>query len=208
MLLLSCSVHSFGQYITGDFIQSFENQIAWTQDLEEIVVTTTGVSRAKQSAFNVVVADTKGLQNTTKSLSQTLSTLPGIRLRESGGVGSENQIMLDGFSGKHIKVFIDGVPQEGAGTGFSLNNLPVGYAERIEVYKGVVPVGFGTDAIGGVINVVTKKHAQRYSVDASYAFGSFHTHKSRLIITCAMGSIMRSTPSRTIPTMIIRSTTG
>ena len=35
--------------------------------------------------------------------------------------------------------------------------IPVNYAERIEVYKGVVPVGFGTDALGGVINIITGK---------------------------------------------------
>ena len=39
------------------------------------------------------------------------------------------------------------------GSSFSLNNIPVSFADRIEVYKGVVPVGFGTDAIGGVINI-------------------------------------------------------
>lgn len=132
--MLSRSAIAVGQDTTRDTIRLADNDIASAYELEEIIVTTTGVSRAKRSAFNAVVADTKGLQNTTKSLSQTLSTLPGIRLRESGGVGSESQIMLDGFSGKHIKVFIDGVPQEGAGTGFSLHNLPVNYAERIEVY--------------------------------------------------------------------------
>lgn len=182
IMMLSCSFIAFGQTNSRDSIKTLGHDVASVHELEEITVTTTGISRAKRSAFNAVVADTKGLQNTTKSLSQTLSALPGIRLRESGGVGSESQIMLDGFSGKHIKVFIDGVPQEGAGAGFSLNNLPVNYAERIEVYKGVVPVGFGTDAIGGVINVVTKKHTNRYSVDASYSFGSFNTHKSHVKI--------------------------
>ena len=86
--------------------------------------------------------------------------------------------MLDGFSGKHVKVFIDGVPQEGAGTAFDLNNIPVNFAERIEVYKGVVPVGFGTDALGGVINIVTNKQKRNWFLDASYSYGSFNTHKS------------------------------
>ncbi len=101
-----------------------------------------------------------------------------MKLRESGGVGSDMQLMLDGFSGKHVKIFIDGVPQEGVGSSFALNNIPVNFAERIEVYKGVVPVGFGTDAIGGVVNIVTNKKRRNWFLDASYSFGSFNTHKS------------------------------
>lgn len=151
-----------------------------TTELEEVVVTGSGVSRVRQSPFNAVAIDTRALQNTTKSLSDALSQLPGMKLRESGGVGSDIQLMLDGFSGKHVKVFIDGVPQEGTGQAFDLNNIPAGFAERIEVYKGVVPVGFGTDAIGGVINIVTDKRRRKRFADASYSYGSFNTHRSNL----------------------------
>ena len=147
-------------------------------ELEEVEVVASGISRVKKSAFNAVAVDTKELQNSTKNLGEALQQLPGMKLRESGGVGSDMQLMLDGFSGNHVKVFIDGVPQEGAGTAFDINNIPVNYAERIEVYKGVVPVGFGTDAIGGVINIVTNKSKRNWFLDASYSYGSFNTHKS------------------------------
>lgn len=149
-----------------------------TQLLDEVTIVSTGVSRIKRSAFNAVAVDTKELQNTTKNLSDALTKAPGMKLREAGGVGSDMQLMLDGFSGKHVKVFIDGVPQEGVGSSFGLNNIPVSFADRIEVYKGVVPVGFGTDAIGGVINIVTGKKPRRWFLDASYSYGSFNTHKS------------------------------
>ena len=151
-----------------------------TQQLDEVTVVSTGVSRLKRSAFNAVAVDTKELQNTTKNLSDALAKAPGMKLRESGGVGSDMQLMLDGFSRKHVKVFIDGVPQEGVGSSFGLNNIPVNFADRIEVYKGVVPVGFGTDAIGGVINIVTNKKRRRWFLDASYSYGSFNTHKSNV----------------------------
>lgn len=147
-------------------------------ELNAVTVTATGVGRVKRSAYNAIATDTRGMQNTTKNLSDALATAPGVKLRESGGVGSDMQLMVDGFSGKHVKVFIDGVPQEGVGSSFGLNNIPVSFAKRIEVYKGVVPVGFGTDALGGVINIVTEKQPRRWFADASYSYGSFNTHKS------------------------------
>lgn len=146
--------------------------------LNEVAVMGSGISRVNRSAFNVVAVDARALKNSAKSLSDALAKTPGLKLRESGGVGSDMSIMLDGFSGKHVKVFIDGIPQEGVGESFSLNNIPVNFAERIEVYKGVVPVGFGTDALGGVINIVTGKHPKGWSLDASYSYGSFNTHRS------------------------------
>lgn len=147
-------------------------------ELDEVVVVSNGVTRLKRSAFNAVALDTKALQNSTQNLSEALAQAPGMKIRESGGVGSDMQLMMDGFTGKHIKIFIDGVPQESVGSSFGLNNIPVNYAERIEVYKGVVPVGFGTDAIGGVINIITKKNRNKWFLDASYSYGSFNTHKS------------------------------
>ncbi len=148
--------------------------------LAEVTVVSSGVSRVKNSAYNAVAVDTRGMLNSTKTLGEALAKAPGLKLRESGGVGSDMNLMLDGFSGKHVKVFIDGVPQEGVGSSFGLNNIPVNFAERIEVYKGVVPVGFGTDAIGGVVNIVTGKKRRQWFVDAAYSYGSFNTHKSHV----------------------------
>ncbi len=146
--------------------------------LAEVIVVGSQLSKIKNSAFNATAVSTKELVNTTKTLSEALAKAPGMKIRESGGVGSDMAVTMDGFSGKHVKVFIDGVPQEGVGSAFGLNNIPVNFAERIEVYRGVVPVGFGADAIGGVINIVTPRRQRRWFIDASYSYGSFNTHKS------------------------------
>ena len=156
--------------------------------LEEVVVNATGVGRVKRSAFNTIAVDTRDMLNTTKSLSDALAKAPGLKLRESGGVGSDMTLMLDGVSGKRVKVFIDGVPQEGVGQSFGLNNIPVSFANRIEVYKGVVPVGFGTDAIGGVINVVTNRRREGWFLDGSYSYGSFNTHRSSVNFGQTLGN--------------------
>ena len=149
-----------------------------SNQLAEVIVVGNTLSKVKNSAFNATAVDTKELVNTTKTLSEALSKAPGMKIRESGGVGSDMAVTMDGFSGKHVKVFIDGVPQEGVGSSFGINNIPVNFADRIEVYRGVVPVGFGSDAIGGVINIVTPKRKRRWFLDASYSYGSFNTHKT------------------------------
>ena len=146
--------------------------------LSEVTVVGNQLSKVKNSAFNATAVSTRDLVNTTKTLSEALSKAPGMKIRESGGVGSDMAVTMDGFSGKHVKVFIDGVPQEGVGSSFGLNNIPVTFADRIEVYRGVVPVGFGADAIGGVINIVTPRRQRKWFVDASYSYGSFNTHKT------------------------------
>lgn len=166
--------------IAGQRIRQNATITPQAEELDEVVVVSNGISRLKRSAFNAIAVDTKELQNSNKNLSDALAKAPGMKLREAGGVGSDMQLMLDGFSGKHVKVFIDGVPQEGVGQSFALNNIPVNFAERIEVYKGVVPVGFGTDAIGGVVNIVTNKKRRNWFMDASYSYGSFNTHKSNV----------------------------
>lgn len=147
-------------------------------ELGEVVVTTSEVGRINTSAFNAVAIDAKGLHNSTQNLSDALIKVPGVKLRESGGVGSDMNLSIDGFTGRHVKLFIDGVPQEGVGSSFGLNNIPINFADRIEVYRGVVPVGFGTDALGGVVNIVTNKSRRKWFLDASYSYGSFNTHKS------------------------------
>ncbi len=178
-ITLSASAKGTDGMLAGKVLSdSTDEAIEPVEQLDEVVIVGNTLSKVKNSAYNATAVNTKDLVNTTKTLSEALNKAPGMKIRESGGVGSDMAVTMDGFSGKHVKVFIDGVPQEGVGSSFGLNNIPVNYADRIEVYRGVVPVAFGADAIGGVINIVTPRRQRRWFVDASYSFGSFNTHKS------------------------------
>lgn len=135
------------------------------------------VQQLRETAFNVTAVDAGKLHNTSTDLNQVLNRTTGVRVRESGGMGSDFSFSLNGFSGNQVKFFLDGVPIDNYGSSFTLNNIPVNMAERIEIYKGVVPINLGSDALGGAVNIVTKQNLSRY-VDASYSIGSFNTHKA------------------------------
>lgn len=135
--------------------------------------------KVRETAYNVVALDAKGLYNTTADLSSLLGKASGVKIRSSGGVGSNMAVSLNGFTGKHVKVFIDGVPMSGLGSAFQINNIALNIADRVEVYKGVVPIELGSDALGGAINIITNQNANTY-LDASYSYGSFNTHKSNI----------------------------
>ncbi len=136
----------------------------------------TQIKKIKESGFNVNAIDLKGLSNINSDLNQVLNRTTGIKIRESGGMGSDFSFSLNGFTGRQVRFFMDGIPIDNYGSSFTLNNLPVNIADRIEVYKGVVPLELGSDALGGAINIITNKSSGNF-LDAYYETGSFNTHR-------------------------------
>ncbi len=149
-----------------------------TEQMETVTVTGRTIAQeTNRQAFNVTAVDARKLYNTTLDISSALDRVAGVRVRESGGVGSNFNLSLNGFSGNHIRYFIDGIPMDNFGSSFQINNIPINVADRVEVYKGVVPMWLGSDALGGAVNIVTSDRYRNY-VDASYSYGSFNTHRS------------------------------
>lgn len=148
--------------------------------LSEVVLTgQSPIKQVQKAAYNVVAIEAQQLRNLNSNAADILARVSGVKMRETGGVGAEANINLNGFTGRHVRIFIDGVPMNEANASFRINNIPAELIERIEIYKGVVPVTFGADALGGAINVVTRKNRYNYG-NLSYTFGSFNTHKSTL----------------------------
>ena len=143
------------------------------------VVGKTPLMKLRESEFAISAIDVKAFHNSSSDLPQVLDKISGVKVQQSGGLGSQTNLSLNGFRGNHVKVFIDGVPIEGMGPTLQLNNIPLNNAERIEVYKGVVPTHLSSDALGGAVNIVTKASGNQF-LDVSYSYGSFNTHKSYL----------------------------
>lgn len=137
------------------------------------------IQRVRETGFTVSAIDTRRFANTTMNLNQILNRTTGVRIREDGGLGSNFNFSLNGLSGKQVKFFLDGIPMETFGSSISLNNIPANLVQSMEVYKGVVPVSLGSDALGGAVNIVTSQLARQY-LDASYSIGSFNTHNASL----------------------------
>ena len=159
------------------FSQSVDEEVT---QLSEVVLTgQSPIKQVQKAAYNVVAIEAQQLRNLNSNAADMLARVSGVKMRETGGVGAEANINLNGFTGRHVRIFIDGVPMNEANASFRINNIPAELIERIEIYKGVVPVTFGADALGGAINVVTRKSRYNYG-NLSYTFGSFNTHKSTL----------------------------
>lgn len=137
------------------------------------------VQRLKTSGFSMNAIGLKSHANSTKDLNQVLNTSTGVRIRESGGLGSDFNFSINGLSGRAVRFFMDGIPMENFGVGMQFNNIPVNLADRVEVFKGVVPINLGSDALGGGVNMVTQKGKDGY-IDASYSLGSFATQRAAL----------------------------
>ncbi|MFT3947452.1 MAG: TonB-dependent receptor [Agriterribacter sp.] len=138
------------------------------------------IKALKQQPFNIAVIDAAPYYSSNITSVDLLRQASGIKIKQNGGFGSGNDFFINGSSGKQVKFFIDGLPQDNLGETQALNIYPVEQIERLEVYKGVLPAELGADALGGAINIVTRKEREDY-INASYSIGSFNTHKLNLL---------------------------
>ncbi|MEM8965243.1 MAG: TonB-dependent receptor [Bacteroidota bacterium] len=150
--------------------------------LDEIVVE--GQSEATLKAMEpmqVTVLESKELRVQPIGAQDLIKRSTGVQVRQQGGLGSNVSINLNGLTGNSVRIYYDGVPIEFlGGTGLALNALPIGLIDRVDVYKGVIPVDIGTDALGGGINIVPRRIVESY-LEVSYQVGSFNTHRANIL---------------------------
>ena len=155
-----------------------------TKNLDEVVITATKFP-IKQSLTGkvVTVINQQQLQrNSGKSLTEVLNTQAGIIVNGSSNVlGTNQDVYLRGASAGKTLIMLDGVPvydASGISGAFDLNLISVDQVDRIEILKGSQSTLYGSDAIAGVINIISKKGgAKKINVTANLAAGSYNTFK-------------------------------
>lgn len=149
-------------------------------DLDEVLVEGDSYKdEIEVAGFAINVIETKKASLQSLQTNDLLNRSVGIRVRQNGGLGSSVSYNLNGMSGNSVRIFIDGVPISTYGQSFSLNSIPPALIDRIEVYKGVIPVQLADDALGGAINVILKKGAVN-NLTASVSYGSFNTQQANI----------------------------
>lgn len=129
----------------------------------------------ERSAEAVNVIDTREFRSRAVNLGDVLSRQQGVTVRRRGGRGSQSNLALGGLDGEQVRTFVDGLPLEVAGYPFGLPDIQANGFESIEVFRGVVPIRFGLDALGGAINLRSEMRERRTFAAGSYQVGSFGT---------------------------------
>ena len=147
------------------------------RELDGVVVTgKSKVQFMRESPEAITVINGKDLQGRSVSLETILDKTIGLKVGQTGGLGSSSRIIVHGLEGNRIQILWDGIPMSISDGTFSLDEIPIDIIERIEVYKSIIPARFGCDGLGGAVNIVTKEFSTDY-LDASYELGSYQTHK-------------------------------
>lgn len=144
---------------------------------EVVIIGNNEANLLKKKGFTVNMVSGGSLNLQSVQATELLDKTAGVRIRQSGGVGSKIDYNINGLSGNSVRVFINGISIRNYGSSFSLSSIPSEQIERIEVYKGVVPAHLSEDALGGAINVILKQNVSSNNLRASYSYGSFNTQQ-------------------------------
>ncbi|MGN6604467.1 MAG: TonB-dependent receptor plug domain-containing protein [Ginsengibacter sp.] len=185
----------------GIFIAAavFFSSYAQAQDdsvitLSEVIVTATKAPIKQSETGKVVdVITHEQLQKSAgKSLGEVLNNQPGLQINGAdNNLGTNQTVYLQGASAGNTLILLDGVPlydASGISSEFDLNNFSLDNIERIEILKGAQSTLYGSDAVAGVINIITKKSGDKpLNVSVNLSAGSYQTYKGAVSLSGTNG---------------------
>jgi len=149
-------------------------------ELEPVVVTATRTAQtADQTITPVTVITEKDIQKSgANSMFELLQGQPGVTMTSSGGYGKPSSLFLRGANSDHVLVMIDGLKISSATTGGAAwEHIPLDQIERIEIVRGPRSTLYGSQAIGGVIQIFTRKGTEDRQSAAQVSAGSHGLRK-------------------------------
>jgi outer membrane cobalamin receptor len=159
--LIVCLLLSLGSTYAV-FAQEGEDADQEVSSMRDVVITAT---RTEQEVLNVpqhvtVITAEDIEQSGVKDLAQILDRQAGVAVQDYGAQGALQNLSLRGSTAEQVLVLIDGVRLNNARDGtVDLSLIPLNSVERIEIVRGGTSALYGSDAMGGVINIITKKEA-------------------------------------------------
>ena len=159
---------------------------AQTRELTDVVVTASMLpQQEKETGKNIISIKGASLQNLPiSSIDELLKYLPGIETQQRGPAGSQSDIIIRGGTFQQVLVIIDGIRINDPLTGHFNGYIPLhpNDIHRIEIIKGAAAAIYGSDAIGGVVNIITnglqQKNNQTISVGSKW--GSYQSHSNNI----------------------------
>ena len=147
---------------------------------EHVVVTATRIATPlEQVASSITLIDASDIDaRQQRTLPDILRDVPGLNLVQSGGEGGQASIFMRGTNSNHTKVLVDGIEvsdPSNPNSAFDFGKFSAADIARVEVLRGPQSGLFGSDAIGGVVNVITKSGNGPFSLSAAAEGGSFDT---------------------------------
>jgi vitamin B12 transporter len=155
-----------------------QTQIA--PQLKEMVVTATRSAQPLSDVVaDVTIIDRERIERSgAVGLADVLKRVPGVEMSRNGGPGATTSVFLRGAESRFTAVYIDGVRVDSQATGGAAwESIPLALIDRIEVLRGPAGAVYGSDALGGVIQIFTKRGEDGFAPFAGAGFGTYNTRK-------------------------------
>ncbi len=141
-----------------------------------VTATRTPISKNNVIADTTIISQEDIERAGSSSLQELLQRQPGIEVSNTGGMGKVTTIGIRGTSSTHSIILIDGMRVNAATSGFTaIEHIPLSQIEKIEILRGSASSLYGQDAIGGVIQIFTKKGVAGFKPYVGIGYGSYNT---------------------------------
>lgn len=159
---------------------------------DDIVVTASRVAQSRENVLaDISVIEQEEIERAGQStLIELLQRQPGVEISSNGGAGKTSSVYLRGTNSDHIVVLVDGLRLNSATTGsFAFESLPLGQIERIEILRGPAASLYGADAIGGVIQIFTRRGDGPPRLQGAAGYGRYNTRQGEAGISGNAGGL-------------------